>query len=99
MSVPSETSFAEQKLVLPVVEQYRKRLGTLLAAEPLNGSDSSGHSYKIETEKGNFLIKDQGSAITASQIGAEQTIALALMHNGLTLAVPYVFDDEDQPFV
>src|SRR5262249_6442013 len=34
-----------------------------------------------------------------TQISAEQTIALALMHNGLTLSVPYVFDDHELPFV
>src|ERR1700676_150250 len=99
MSIPSETSFAEQKLVLPVVEQYRKRLGTLLSAETLNGKDYPGHTYKIETEKGNWLVKDQGSTAVESHIGAEQEIALALAHNGLSLAVPYVFDDDDQPFV
>jgi Ser/Thr protein kinase RdoA (MazF antagonist) len=99
MSVPSETSFAEQKLVLPVVEQYRKRLGTLLSAEILNGQAYAGHTYKIETEKGLWLVKDQGSSTVENHIDAEQEICLALMHNGLNLTVPYVFDDDEQPYV
>lgn len=95
----TEQTFAELKSASPVVEQYHKKLGTLLDAERLLQPASDAQIYKIETEKGTWILKEHSTGTASSQITAEQNIIMSLSHNGFTLGVPYIVTDSGEPFV
>jgi Ser/Thr protein kinase RdoA (MazF antagonist) len=59
---------------------------------------SDGRVYKIETDKGAWLLKEHAPNTSEHQICAEQTIVSALIDNGFTLGIPYVLDDDGKPF-
>jgi Ser/Thr protein kinase RdoA (MazF antagonist) len=59
---------------------------------------SQAELFKVETEKGTWLLKGHDVGTSEKQIRAEHTIATALLENGLKLAVPFLPSDDGQPY-
>lgn len=94
----SENSFTEPRTALPVIERFCKRLGKFVSSETLSPKLSQAELYKVETEKGLWLLKGHNVGSSEKQIRTEHTVATALLNNGLKLAVPFLPSDEGQPY-
>jgi len=90
---------AEVKTVQPVIEHYRKKLGSLSSVESISLAPSTAAAYKVETTKGAWLLKAHAPHRSASQICSEHTIMVALIDNGFSFGVPYVLQDNGNPYV
>lgn len=94
-----ENSITEVRAATPIVDRFQKRLGTCRSVEAFDSAASAVELYKVESEKGTWLLKGHSTGTPDNQLRAEHTIVSALVENGFTLGVPFVLSDDGQPYV